>query len=75
MWIMSSVVMGSLLFRFQCLEDPPHDSTSTTGYINHSDEISQASDPLYRASELGNATRVKEMLTFMPNNKNEEDRS
>ena len=53
-------------------EDTAH---MVQAYMNHSDEISQARDPLYRASELGNAPRVKEMLTFMPNNKNEEDRS
>jgi hypothetical protein len=42
-------------------------------YLNHSDEISQARDPLYRASELGNANQVQGMITFMPINKKDED--
>ncbi len=42
-------------------------------YLNHSDEISQARDPLYRASELGNANQVQSMITFMPINKKDED--
>jgi hypothetical protein len=32
-----------------------------------------ARDPLMRASELGNASRVKEILTFMPNKQNDEE--
>jgi len=35
-------------------------------YLSHSDEISGARDPLYRASELGDARSVQGMLTFMP---------
>ena len=41
-------------------------------YLNHPDEISQARDPLYRASELGNASQVQGMITFMPIHKKDE---
>ena len=47
----------------------------TRAYLDHSEEIMTARDPLMRASELGNATRVKEILTFMPNKQSEDDRS
>jgi hypothetical protein len=43
-------------------------------YLNHSDEIMGARDPLYRASELGDARSVQNMLTFMPINKDEGER-
>jgi hypothetical protein len=42
-------------------------------YLDHPDEISQARDPLYRASELGNASQVQGMMTFMPINKKDEE--
>ncbi len=51
-------------------EDTAH---MVQAYLNHSDEISQARDPLYRASELGNANQVQGMITFMPINKKDED--
>ena len=51
-------------------EDTAH---MVQAYMNHSDEISQARDPLYRASELGNASQVQSMITFMPLNKKDED--
>ena len=51
-------------------EDTAH---MVQAYLNHSDEISQARDPLYRASELGGARQVQGMLTFMPVNKKDED--
>ena len=55
---------------------PQETAQMTRAYLDHSEEIMTASDPLMRASELGNATRVKEILTFMPNkHKDEEDRS
>ena len=56
-------------FAAQYPEETAH---MTRAYLDHPEEIITAHDPLYRASELGNATRVKEMLTFIPN-KNEED--
>ena len=51
-------------------EDTAH---MVQAYLNHSDEISQARDPLYRASELGNANQVQGMITFMSINKKDED--
>jgi hypothetical protein len=48
---------------------PEETSHMVQAYLNHSDEIDQAPDPLYRASELSNAKRVQDMLTFMPINK------
>ena len=51
-------------------EDTAH---MVQAYLNHSDEISQARDPLYRASELGNANQVQGMITFMPINNKDED--
>jgi hypothetical protein len=53
-------------------EDTAH---MVQAYMNHSDEISQARDPLYRASELGNASQVQSMITFMPLNKKDEDKN
>ena len=49
-------------------EDTAH---MVQAYLNHSDEIMKAGDPLYRASELGNAKQVMGMLTFMPMNKDD----
>ncbi|WKZ48536.1 MAG: hypothetical protein QY306_04085 [Anaerolineales bacterium] len=49
---------------------PQETAQMTRAYLDHSDEIMTARDPLMRASELGNATRVKEILTFMPNKQN-----
>ena len=37
-------------------------------YLSQPDEINQARDPLYRAAQLGNASQVQSILTFMPNN-------
>jgi hypothetical protein len=54
---------------------PQETAQMTRAYLDHSEEIMTAHDPLMRASELGNATRVKEILTFMPNQQNEDDRS
>jgi hypothetical protein len=51
-------------------EDTAH---MVQAYINHSDEIIQARDPLYRASELGKANQVQGMITFMPINKVNKD--
>jgi len=54
---------------------PQETAQMTKAYLDHSEEIMTARDPLMRASEIGNATRVKEILTFMPNSRDEEDRS
>ena len=53
-------------------EDTAH---MVQAYLDHSQEINLANDPLYRASELGNASQVKGMLTFMPINQKEEENS
>ena len=53
---------------------PQETAQMTRAYLDHSDEIMTARDPLMRASELGNASRVKDMLTFMPNRQNEDDK-
>ena len=45
---------------------PEDTARMVKAYINHTDEISQSLDPLYRASELGQADQVKTMLTFSP---------
>jgi hypothetical protein len=54
---------------------PEETSHMTRAYLDHAEEIITAPDPLMRASEIGNATRVKEILTFMPNTNDEENRS
>ncbi len=54
---------------------PQETAQMTRAYLDHSEEIMTARDPLMRASEIGNATQVKEILTFMPNARDEEDRS
>ncbi len=53
---------------------PQETAQMTRAYLDHSEEIMTARDPLMRASELGNASRVKDMLTFMPNRQNEDDK-
>lgn len=57
-------------FAAQYPEETAH---MTRAYLDHADEIMTARDPLMRASELGNAARVKEILTFRPNQQNEEE--
>jgi hypothetical protein len=52
---------------------PQETAQMTRAYLDHSEEIMTAHDPLMRASELGNATRVKEILTFMPNQQTDEE--
>jgi len=54
---------------------PEETAQMTRAYLDHTEEIITAHDPLMRASELGNATRVKEILTFMPNTRDEEEHS
>jgi hypothetical protein len=52
---------------------PQETAQMTRAYLDHSEEIMTARDPLMRASELGNASRVKEILTFMPNKNTDEE--
>jgi len=64
--------MDPNVFAAQYPEETAH---MTRAYLDHAEEIITARDPLIRASEIGNATRVKEILTFMPNTRDEEERS
>ena len=64
--------MDPNVFAAQYPEETAH---MTRAYLDHAEEIITARDPLMRASELGNATRVKEILTFMPNTRDEEGHS
>jgi hypothetical protein len=52
---------------------PQETAQMTRAYLDYPEEIMTARDPLMRASELGNASRLKEILTFMPNKQNEEE--
>lgn len=52
---------------------PQETAQMTRAYLDYSEEIMTARDPLMRASELGNATRVKEIFTFMPNKQTDEE--
>jgi len=52
---------------------PQETAHMTRAYLDHTEEIMTARDPLMRASELGNASRVKEILTFMPNTQTGEE--
>ena len=52
-------------------EDTAH---MVQAYLDHSDEIVQAQDPLYRASELGKASNIQGMITFMPIKDKDEDK-
>ena len=62
--------MDPNVFASQYPEETAH---MTRAYLDHPEEIMTARDPLMRASELGNATRVKEILTFMPNKQTDEE--
>ena len=53
-------------------EDTAH---MVQAYLKHGDEISHASDPLYRATQLGNVSTVQSMITFIPINKAEDKKS
>jgi len=64
--------MDPNVFAAQYPEETAH---MTRAYLDHAEEIITARDPLMRASEIGKATRVKEILTFMPNTRDEEERS
>lgn len=52
---------------------PQETARMTRAYLDHPEEILAAHNPLLRASELGNAARVKEMFTFKADKKEEED--
>jgi hypothetical protein len=52
---------------------PEETAHMVQAYLNHSNEISQAQDPLYRASELGKTDKIQGMITFMPINKKDEE--
>ncbi len=58
------------VFAAQYPEETAH---MTRAYLDHPEEIMTARDPLMRASELGNASQVKEILTFMPNIQTDEE--
>jgi hypothetical protein len=62
--------MDPNVFAAQYPEETAH---MTRAYLDHTEEVMTARDPLMRASELGNASRVKEILTFMPNNQTDEE--
>ena len=53
-------------------EDTAH---MVQAYLKHGDEITHAADPLYRATQLGNAGQVQSMITFMPINKDQDKKS
>ncbi len=53
---------------------PEDTARMVKAYLDHPGEISQARDPLYRASELGNASKVQGMITFMPIKDTDEDK-
>ncbi|MBN2118727.1 MAG: hypothetical protein JW730_19310 [Anaerolineales bacterium] len=52
---------------------PEETAHMVRAYLNHSDEINQARDPLFRASELGKANQIQSMITFMPIDKKDEE--
>jgi hypothetical protein len=52
---------------------PEETARMTRAYLDHSEEILTAHNPLLRASELGDAARVKEMFTFQADKTEEED--
>jgi hypothetical protein len=46
---------------------PQETAQMVQSYLNHSDEITGACDPLYRAAQLGGANQLMGMLTFRSN--------
>lgn len=64
--------MDPNVFAAQYPQETAHMSRA---YLDHAEEILTARDPLLRASELGKAARVQEMLTFTPNRKDAEESS
>ena len=53
---------------------PEETAHMVQAFLKHGDEISHAPDPLYRATQLGNASQVQSMITFMRINGNEENK-
>lgn len=53
---------------------PEETANMVQAFLKHGDEISHAPDPLYRATQLGNASQVQSMITFMRINGNEENK-
>jgi hypothetical protein len=52
---------------------PEETAQMVQAYVDHPEEIVTARDPLYRAAELGNANQVRSMLTFTPNDSQDEE--
>ena len=52
---------------------PEETAQMVQAYLGHSEEISQSPDPLYHASELGKASKIQGMITFVPINKKDGD--
>lgn len=53
---------------------PEDTARMVRAYLDYPQDISQARDPLYRASVLGNASQVQGMITFMPIKNKDEDK-
>ena len=54
---------------------PEDTAQMVQAYLKHGEEITHAADPLYRATQLGNAGQVQSMITFMPINKDQDKKS
>jgi hypothetical protein len=52
---------------------PQETAQMVQAYNEHPQEVAQARDPLYHAAELGHASQVQGMLTFMPDDKKDAD--
>lgn len=53
---------------------PEDTARMVQAYLDHPEDISHARDPLYRASELGKASQLQSIITFMPINDKDEDK-
>lgn len=60
------------LLASQYPEDTAH---LVQAYLMHGDEINRAPDPLHRAAELGNASQLQGMITFMSMNQGDDQNS
>ena len=54
---------------------PEDTSQMVQAFLMHGEEINRAPDPLYRAAQLGNASQVESMITFLPMNQNDDQHS
>jgi hypothetical protein len=52
---------------------PEDTARMVQAYLDHPQEINQARDSLYRVAELGNASQLQGMITFMPIKNTDED--